>query len=558
MAFKALSQLDLVNYFAAVTADVGATVTTSSDITESTGIASVVHQAAYYDASDRILMVAIRSGSNAIAVDPTLIDGTINNVPPGAGSSSIAQRSGFIVGQLNPTTGVQKIYRERFGGGADNRLVEVALSDLGTESVLDPFPNYDLDTGGTGGQPGFASARRAGIVFDGLTAGIPGTAQVSGFVGTKQVGSGVYPKGLILQFHSSGNLHAAGDFNNSIGWHDLDTGELVGGLGLPGRTTATASAPFDEPPFEGNSFEWWVGQYIPDSDATFTAPKGRLMVFGRIPFVVTGTQRKNYVRIAEFNPFGTAATPGNPERTHNKILLTSRIDYETTPIIAGGETHIPNAMFPIFHSGTQRFVAFIADPAGNSGPLLAGEAVANFYSLKPAIDAVTDVSRHRVPRTADTVLCSALIIGSSSEPVAGAEGTWSLSRISSFNEVIDASTFPGTSTVANPPIDPNAAGDNEGTLVVKADGVPLTEGVDYTVVLSTGVITWITDQSGATLVTADYEHRGTPATPGHGTLVNSSATADNDGRVFTRVRYADNDDLVGELDELTITVDTDQ
>ena len=78
----------------------------------------------------------------------------------------------------------------------------------------------------------------------------------------------------------------------------------------------------------------------------------------------------------------------------------------------------------------------------------------------------------------------------------------------------------------------------------------LVEGVDYTVNLATGLITWITDQSGAALVTATYEHRETEVSPPNGSLLVLQGVSDQDGRVFTQVRYDDDDDLVGALDIL--------
>jgi len=90
-----------------------------------------------------------------------------------------------------------------------------------------------------------------------------------------------------------------------------------------------------------------------------------------------------------------------------------------------------------------------------------------------------------------------------------------------------------------------------GSLRIFADGIELAESTDFTVVLSTGVITWVTDQQGATLVSAAYEHRGTGALPAHGTLLGSSSSTDGDGRARTSVFYPDDDDLVGKLDLIT-------
>ena len=126
---------------------------------------------------------------------------------------------------------------------------------------------------------------------------------------------------------------------------------------------------------------------------------------------------------------------------------------------------------------------------------------------------------------------------------------WSLFRNSSELEVI-VPVFPGFNTVANPPIDGNFAGDPEGTLVVRADTVVLVEGVDYTANLALGRITWITDQTGASVVDASYEHRENNASPPHGTLLTALSLSEADGRVFSQIRYPDDDALVSTLDRL--------
>ena len=227
MAFKPLATLDLNDYFDALAVKAGATMTTTDTIC---GITVYLSRFVYHDASDRFIMTATRAGGMCgIAVDPAFLDSDASNIPPGAGSSSIYQAEGFAVSQRDPATGAQKIYRARAGGGSDGRLVEVSLTNLSNPTVLDPFPNFDLNVGGTGGQPGYCSGRSCGIVFNGLTDGIPGSAQSSGFVGTKQVGTNVYPSGLWLGYHDGGNLHSTFDFKTSIGWHDISTGKLVGG-----------------------------------------------------------------------------------------------------------------------------------------------------------------------------------------------------------------------------------------------------------------------------------------------------------------------------------------
>jgi hypothetical protein len=572
MALKFIGQLDLFTYFDTLSDDMPVN---STDVNEGIQPGTLTsaqnnHKVAYHDASDRILMqVLARVDTRAspgnftndnviLACDPVFFDAGNAVLPAWQAEPGTVDGFGTYVGTLNPSSGQQKIYQQLSGV-----LAEVNPVDLNEALVADPFPNFDLDISViTIGNPGYSTTRRGGILFEGMTDGITGSAQSSGFEGTLLTGSNVYPSGLALMKHTAGNLHAAGDFDNSIGWHDLDTGNLVGGVGVPGRATTSQTEPFDEPRIEGENVAWDHWQYIPDNDATFAIPKGRLFCFDQIPDTVGSADNDRlWLRLIEFNPLGVAATAGNPERTHARILMTSKINFNESPIISGGQSFANSGKHIIFHPPLERVIIILSERAfagGNNTLPLAGYAVANFYSIQPEINDLYPIRRHRVPRTADVGLYSSKIIGSSNEPVGGAEASWTLQRISTEAEVIDATTFPGSSTVANFPIDPHVDGRTEGSLVVYSDGTPLVETTDYTVVLATGVITWVTDQSGATAVTVDYEHRQTPADPPYGTLENATSTSDNSGDIFTRVAYDDDNTIVGELDELIASVDTDQ
>ena len=94
----------------------------------------------------------------------------------------------------------------------------------------------------------------------------------------------------------------------------------------------------------------------------------------------------------------------------------------------------------------------------------------------------------------------------------------------------------------------------------------LVEGAsdDYTVDEATGIITWGPNITGASPAgpetsgyVASYKHEENPTTPAHGTLLQTISTTDNTGQAQTRVRYPDDDTLVGEYDRINASVTDD-
>ena len=418
---------------------------------------------------------------------------------------------------------------------------------------LGAFSMSSTPGGWSAGAPfGFEGNAYGMLVFEGLTDGIAGQ--------TNLTGTNVYPAGLALIRCAFGTVPApigtgvSNDDDNGWVWLDLNTGGLDGICfpDLPGVTSSSALEPNSEAPIAGHVFAWYAGQYIPDTDATFVAPKGRIIALtdgDDIP-ASSAFQQSVFVRFVEFNPLNIV-NPNTPQRIHGRVLDFSSLDFDDTPMFTqgGAPTAGQRTWRAVFHPLTNRFL-MVLGPTVATLPQVANESYLGSWSLAidPAI--VTSPVARDTPRTNDIIEFESLVTGTLNEPVSGQDIDWTLFRNSTEGEVLNASTFPGTSTVANPPIDDTSPSQPEGTLVVIADSVVLVEGVDYTVVLSTGVITWITDQSGAALVTATYEHRQTDATPAHGTLLISTSQSNSEGRVFTQVRYADNDALVGTLDRL--------
>ncbi len=482
----------------------------------------------------------------------------------------------MIPGMFNPDTGDQLIVIS----AASTPTTAIRKLDLDTlvPGVVNPFtggPNGDFNANNSdvlAGNEGYwtltGSPVGRGMFFDGLKDGIAGE--------TLSTGDDVYPQGLYLARTGAAywNGFARNGFNFT--WIDVYTrravGRLGGGLlsteyptGFPVRATTTApslaSNSQSEPPIGNDSFTWNCRQYVPDGDATYTQPKGRLIFVSHEPIpspISSNPDQKVYLRIIDFNPFGVTAEPGQPGRVHGRVRLTSRWNMEFDPAfgLSGQSTSQVRTDHKgiIFDPRRNRFVNSQRNNAVSGAPAspfgVAANTTVGFLSLQVELANITAPVSLDVPRTGTVVEYQTVLKGDIAEPIFGQEVAWTLERVSTEDEVLDASTFPGTSTVANAPIDTVHSG--AAILTIEADGTPLTVTTDYTVDAATGVITWVTDQSGAALVTATYEHRTANASPAHGTLISSTSTTDENGVARTKVFYADNDALVGKLDIITV------
>ncbi len=487
------------------------------------------------------------------SIEPNFLDQSASNYlrPP---SSPESDGDAFMcMGQPDLQTLAQTMY---CGRNADvvRRLNVDTLSQT-QPAFTGANGDFVINTGGIAAATpgGWVSFENIGIFFEGLTDGIPGV--------TPLVGANVYPQGLFLS-----QVHDGTPLSDSVrrfgwpAWIDIDLRRAVAVVpDIASRVTTTVTEPFYETPIDGDTFDWAFAQYIPDTDATLATPKGLLLQHNRseIPIIAGGVGvLRTYVRFTDFNPFGVASAVGVPTRTNGRIRLNSRCLANVGPHfdLAGQATlQNPTGIHIFFDSKNGRFVQFMGTlAAGTVGD--PNRCTVGFFL--PVADPViiTQPIAREVSRTNDIIDYDSAVLGDLGERINGQIIDWTLTRRSTELEVLDASTFPGTSTVVNAPIDESVPAANEGTLSVIADGVPLVETTDYTVVLSTGVITWVTDQSGATVVTATYEHRLTPAAPPndatHGTLLADTSISDENGVVTTRILVPDDDDLVGTIDDL--------
>jgi len=385
------------------------------------------------------------------------------------------------------------------------------------------------------------------LFFEDLVDGIPGE--------TLSSSPNAYPAGLGLTKVWRASLTSGQDSNNAFIWVDLSTGRIVGRLqNTPGRADDSGGN-FTEPRIFGKQFNWLTSMFIPDADSTPGRPKGELFIYGAangttaIGSVTGAFNASAFIRFIDFNPFSSTATGGQPTRLHERVNFESVLEYQTNPLelygISGGTTsalNVERSNHVFYDPGTRRIgmIASTTTPdqlVGESGHALWQRAVTPWITTSP--------TARTIPQTNAVVEFETFLLGDLGEPVVGVQVDWELGRVSTLDEQITPA-FPGTSQLANFPVD-------SGSLGITSDGVPLAETTDYTVDLATGEITWVTNQTGASLVLATYEHRGDLALPAFGELLDAGTLTDSDGRAITRVRYDDNDAIVGQYDRITAT-----
>jgi hypothetical protein len=187
---------------------------------------------------------------------------------------------------------------------------------------------------------------------------------------------------------------------------------------------------------------------------------------------------------------------------------------------------------------------------GDNGTAIGfGNTTAAFFSLAAAPAFISTPTPIGSIETNRRVPMQVQVTGTLGEQIANAPVVFSLARISSVNEILAVTPTPGeTVAVAQPPIDRLAL---VFDFEVLEGGVPLTETTHYTVNEALGEITFVAPKPEVGMVyTATYAHPAAPATPPHGTLVDSAVTTDIDGFAQARVLYPDDADLIGQVDQL--------
>lgn len=560
MSYKFLEAFDTFQFFQDVKAAHGI-----SDFKFIASGGSVTQPVAYFGVRDLVqLSMASTPNLRALAFNPITreISPGVDSYSNTIGASDVGPYANDCSDPAQPNL--------TFSWGGITASDEVRPWDVNTQSRGGALPanwvatcravrgtNLGTVAGGYGSSSNIEASNW--LIFRGLTNGIPGGVWTPGnrVGGTDQVGANVYPGGLGLMRSGSQRLLSNQIVNDAFVWVNLALGTVVGVAfpNLPGLVT-TIAGDFNEGPVFGNIFDWCAAQFIPDPDSTSAGPKGEVMFWseteaGSTIVIPGGAPRAIFLRFVDFNPLNLSPTGGAPTRVHGRISETNAIEMTENPVfgLAGFGTmqNAANDRKPFFHPASRRIFMFASDTSAGLTNVALDSAMA-FWVKQPNPVGVTAPVARDVPRTADIVEFEAFVFDNLSTPIGGQQVAWSLFRNSTEDELLTITGGGGTtSTVVNEPIDTTPAG--AAILSITADGVPLVLTTDYTVVAATGVITWVTSQVGK-VVRATYEHRTVNATPAHGTLLSALSQSASDGRVFTQVRYPDDDALAGRLDRL--------
>lgn len=497
-------------------------------------------KARYYDRFDRLYWRASEvntSGPNNpwVYTDPLFVN---SSEPQSKHLGSHSTLSALHVGDWDRVLDVQYMY------GRDTGITATGWarldSNLDADAVTpDPYPNVGHTT-----HQGALPSSGAGS---------------TGYYQSGTIGGWVFFEGLGYAL-SSGISVRTDDSTLSttvLAQIDLTTGAAVVYDGIPIRYSSSASHESHRPPLFGRTVTFDGIQFLPDEDSTPAAPKGRLMFYEGTPAAESPPDiQPVLLKLVEFNP-GGITTPGQPVRVHNREILVTQFEILESDYGAGAwGGFATDAVF--LHPPSNRIYHLVAAAAAGSVPGVgkttvdANESEVTELLTVPEVAELTSPTELARPSTGRTVEFATTALGSLSERIAGVRVDWALKRASTVDEVLDTSGAPATNTVANIPIDVSETA--AAILVVKQDGTPLVLATDYTVVAATGVITWLLSHpAGGSVYTVTYQHRETPAAPAFGTLLSASATTDSEGQARTRVKYADDAALVGELDDIEVT-----
>ena len=478
----------------------------------------------YYNRLDRLYTKWNNNGGGEYRLgyhDPIYLDGgkPATNYDLGVSGSSI---SDYQVGEWDKVTSRQRLYTWSGYGGA-NRIRELSPTTL-LETVTDPYPNV-RHTCSTIASPndGYyeVGGRNEVVIFE----------------------SQGYMIAKLWRLRWNGGIL----YDEVMGKIDLSTGAAEPIEDLFARAQPGPSL-YQEPAIHGEVVKWWGMQFVPDDDSTALEPKGYIFQNTTTRALTSSPKTFNYywVRKVEWNPLEVT---GTPTRVHKRDILTSRLEFNeqlvnppTGQQIAGYSPYVHPVSGLIY-----MFVNYFQDPT------LADSQMLYKFAVVPDVTDITAAAPQKLPQTSATIPFVVEVLGSLGEPVLGETLDWSIEAGSTVDERFDGGTVGvgGTHTLVNGPADSGTI-----TVIEDPDGAAnvLTEGVEYTVtgggggtgVQGVGPTYW-----QALDYAVYYEHKESPISPSHGTLLETSSQSDISGQAICRVRYPDDDDLVGAYDVLS-------
>lgn len=327
----------------------------------------------------------------------------------------------------------------------------------------------------------------------------------------------------------------------------LSTGEAFENVPI---FTRYASSPNDEAehgPFIGNTFSLGRIQFVPDDDSTPSQPKGYMLFHQAYHASNTPT----WVQQVDWNPSGAGSAEGIPTRVHCHQRLLSRYH----PNQAAWPSGMPDVERDplICRAADDQWLVIWGD--GAAGPQDPGDCGTVLVSKTPTLSDVTRPTALAKPKTNSTAIFVSTVLGDLGERIAGASCELSLKRTSEIREVMATTGTPDEAVaVDHPPID-HAAG-----VTIWRDDVELVEETDWSLTTGagdpdTGVVQFISPHTTSGVYEIAYRHVTAPTAGSHGNLLTPSARSDDDGNLYARVRYDDDDDLIGQWDYLEAVVE---
>lgn len=471
--------------------------------------------------------------------DPNLIDSTSGAVGPFDSVIGNATSNAWVLGAYDPSTTDQRIYQTAsLGPFQELNIADLSSAPIDTDAFvkITRAGSNDFDIGGAGDVGAWAgefNAKSNFVFFEDIDLGIVMNARV-----------------ILVSPTVKSNVIVAIDLTDGSG----------APLGVPGDYSASANefgrpAVFDEPDIK------FVGiQFLADDQSTKDKPKGELMMFSRITAPLTPDDGRVYIKFVDFNPSSVA---GTPNRIHLRETFFSRINLTLNSVPTGdppsplnglpsavAELQMPNVWFT---TEGQRLINVMATDGHTAGFGNTHIVQANKSVVAQIVTAPAPKSE---PRTNTTVGYRSEVLGDLGEKVSNVVVDWTALRQSTVSEILLTTPTPGeTVTVANVPIDRGILFD-PGFAVLE-DGVPLVEGGgnDYTVNEALGEITFLSPKplAGGEVYTIRYAHTAAPASPSHGTIVDSQVFSDVNGVAETRITFPDTAALVGHIDEIKAT-----
>jgi hypothetical protein len=494
-------------------------------------------QTVYVDRDDLVLahLASVENGNLSARIDPNYVNNTASNVGLFLSPISDQPNIPWHVGDFYPAANTQRLFQSP-GAGV---FQEIDINDPTVSIDADPYPNIER------GQSQGISAPNEGhwVVLN----------STGGFVFFPEIDSAIVCSTRC--YIADSDLR-----DNIITLVTLSSGFGIP-LGVPSRYAAGENE-FNRPPAFGETVIEFTGiQFIPDSDSTHAQPKGELLFSAR-GIVDTGNFLHCYIKLVDFNP---SSVEGLPNRVHLRETLFSRINVEIDVIPSGGpplsplnglpppgasSLTQPNIFFSSFGQKRLQIIATDGVIAGDDGHTNAAQ-----FALAAGAAGISTPSQKGDPTTNQRVTVQSEVTGDLGERIANATVTWLNERLSTKGEVLATTPTPGeTVTVANDPIDRGI----EFPFAVKEDGVPLEETTHYTVDEALGQITFVSPKplGAGEVYTCDYAHTAAPATPPHGTVLDTQTVTDINGITQARITYPDDDTLDGQIDQITASTPT--